>query len=205
MIVIIDYGTGNLGSIKNMLKKLGYDSKITCDSSEIEKSTKLILPGVGAFDYGMNQLNKTGIIQLLNKKVIEDGIPILGICLGAQLMCKSSEEGEIQGLGWIDAKVKKFPLSSNGNKYTVPHLGWDEVTFNKKSWISAQLRDEARFYFVHSYFIECKNQEDVLCSNSYSVEYHSAFERQNIIGVQFHPEKSHKFGFQLLKNFVEKY
>lgn len=201
----MDYGVGNLGSIKNMIKKLGHEAIITQNKKEIESAEKIILPGVGAFDYGMNQLVKAGLIEVLNKKVLNDKVPVLGVCLGAQIMCKSSEEGDALGLGWVDATVHRFPNFSKGIKYTVPHMGWDDVSFNKQTVLSTGLGIDTRFYFVHSYYIKCKNPKNVLCSNSYSAEYHSAFEHENIIGVQYHPEKSHKFGFQFYKNFIENY
>lgn len=204
MLVIIDYDAGNIGSLKNMLKKLGQDSHLTSDIEDINKATKLILPGVGSFDYGMHKLHELGIIETLDKKK-EEGTPILGICLGAQLMCNSSEEGEMEGLKWVNAKVIKFPNQVNNRKLLVPHMGWDKVKASKQSRLFDELAPESRFYFVHSYYIKCATEEDILAQNKNGVIFDSAFERDNTIGVQFHPEKSHKFGKQLLKNFIEKY
>jgi glutamine amidotransferase len=205
MIAIVDYEAGNIGSIQNMLQKLGSDSVITSDADVIAKADRIILPGVGAFDYGMQKLNDLGLIEILRRKALEEKIPTLGICLGAQLMCNRSDEGVLPGLCWIDAEVKKFPTLVNGKRYTVPHMGWEIVTKAKQAKIVSLLPEFARFYFVHSYYIQCHTSEDKLLSNQYSASFDSAFERDNIIGVQFHPEKSHNFGKQLLKNFIELY
>lgn len=204
MIAIVDYQAGNIGSIRNMLKKIGYDSLITSSAAEITKADHIILPGVGSFDYGMQKLQDFGLVDVLNKKKAS-GTPILGICLGAQLMCISSEEGTLPGLGWIHGEVKRFPGSDGSKKYTVPHMGWDIVQQTKRSKLFEGVEQPARFYFVHSYYIYCQLPEVVLTQNKYSTGYHSAFELNNIVGVQYHPEKSHKFGKQLLKNFIEKY
>lgn len=204
MIAIIDYDAGNIGSLINMIKRLGYNSYPTSDPSIIEKAGKLILPGVGAFDYGMGKLQELGLLDILNRKK-NDGTPILGICLGAQLMCQSSEEGKMKGLGWIEAKVVKFPNQIANRKLLVPHIGWDKVKAYKESRLFSELPSEARFYFVHSFHMNCLHENEKLAQNFYGVPYESAFEKDNIIGVQFHPEKSHKFGKQLLKNFIEKY
>jgi imidazole glycerol-phosphate synthase subunit HisH len=204
MIVIIDYDAGNVGSLKNMIKKLGHEAHLTSDISTIEKAEKIILPGVGAFDHGMSKLNELGIITALNKKK-DEGTPVLGICLGAQLMCQSSEEGSLEGLKWIEAKVIKFPNQVDQRKLLVPHIGWDKVRSYKASRLFSEMPDDARFYFVHSFHIHCSQQPDRLAQNNYGVPYDSAFEKGNVLGVQFHPEKSHKFGRLLLKNFIEKY
>jgi glutamine amidotransferase len=205
MIVIVDYGAGNIGSIKNMVRKIGHDSVITSDPLFLEKATKIILPGVGSFDYGMTKLKELNLLEVLNRKTLKEHTPTLGICLGAQLMCQSSEEGVLPGLGWISGKVKKFPAAQQGIKFTVPHIGWDIVKIKKNSKLFENVMLPARFYFVHSYYIACDNTDEVLTENKYSTPYHSAFEKRNIIGVQYHPEKSHTFGKQLLQNFVEKY
>jgi len=201
MITIIDYGMGNLGSISNMVKKVGGKSLITSDLAEIEKATKLILPGVGSFDNGMRQLKELGLVDLLNKKVLEDKIPIMGICLGMQLMTQFSEEGLEEGLSWIDAKTHKFV----SNSLKVPHMGWNIVVQQRESNLFNEIEDEKRFYFVHSYYVSCMKKEDILTTSLYGHDFVSSFEKENIIGIQFHPEKSHKFGMNLFKNFVEKY
>ncbi len=199
MIVVVDYGMGNLGSIANMIKKVGHKCLITSDLEEIKRATKLILPGVGSFDNGMKNLAELGMIEVLNQKVLIEKTPILGICLGMQLMTKSSEEGKLVGLGWIDAETKKF-VSDN---LKIPHMGWNIIKHQKESKLFNESESEKRFYFVHSYCVECFNQEDILTTTPYTHDFVSAFEKENIIGVQFHPEKSHKFGMNLLRNFME--
>lgn len=202
MVTIIDYGMGNLGSISNMIKKIGYKSVITSDLEKIKKATKLVLPGVGSFDNGMKNLENLGMIEVLNQKVLGDKIPILGICLGMQLMTKCSEEGALNGLGWIDAKTKKFVSDT----LKIPHMGWNVVNHQKDSSLfNEQLESEKRFYFVHSYYVDCFNNEDILTTTPYTHDFVSSFEKENIIGAQFHPEKSHKYGMTLLNNFLEKY
>lgn len=203
MVTIVDYQAGNIGSIGNMFKKLGVPTVVTSDRAVVAKAQFLVLPGVGAFDYGMTKLRELGLIDVLRSKAVEEKVPVLGICLGAQLMCNKSEEGKLEGLAWVDAEVKKFSTTCDGVRYRVPHMGWEHVTKVKNSKLLAGLPDPSRFYFVHSYYIECHNPDDVVLSNRYGVSFTSGFERDNIIGVQFHPEKSHNFGKQLLKNFLE--
>jgi len=206
MIVIVNYGLGNLGSIKNMLRKLGYASEISSDPLLIRNATKLILPGVGAFDTGMANLSKLGLIEILNHKVITEKTPVLGICLGAQLMTKKSEEGVLEGLKWFDAELLSFRTRLPKDKtLPVPNMGWIDVKAKKASKLLEGLPSEPRFYFVHTFFIQSNNLNDVLLESHYGFDYVSALEHNNIVGVQFHPEKSHKFGFKLLKNFVEKF
>ena len=202
MITIVNYGVGNLGSIKNMLKKVGVDSSITSDPDEIGEAEKLILPGVGAFDAAMRLLRQSGLIPTLNKRVIEDRKPVLGICLGMQLLTKCSEEGELPGLGWIDAEVKRFKFDP-GSPLKVPHMGWNVVHPQQSSPIIQNAESEERFYFVHSYYVQCRQREDVLMTANYGHDFDAAFVCGNIAGVQFHPEKSHKFGMRLLRNFAE--
>jgi glutamine amidotransferase len=203
MIHIIDYGLGNLGSIKNMFKKIGYDSTICNSPDQLENASKIILPGVGAFDTGMQNLNDGGWLEMLNKKVLVERTPTLGICLGMQLMCKKSEEGILSGLSWIDAEVKKFNFESTNLK--IPHMGWNDVFVAKNSDLLQDNFEDRRFYFVHSYYVTVANQANVLLNCNYGFQFNAAFQMENIIGVQFHPEKSHKFGLSLLKNFAEKY
>lgn len=204
MITIIDYKTGNLGSIQNILKRIGEVSVVTSDKDEIARATKLILPGVGAFDTGMRNLTGLNLIDILNKKVIEEKIPVLGICLGMQLLSKGSEEGSLPGLGWIDASTVRFKFEDS-TEYKIPHMGWNFIRQHKTGRLFDNMYPDSRFYFVHSYFFSANDPEDVLTSTTYEIEFTSAIERGNILGVQFHPEKSHKFGMKLLKNFVELY
>lgn len=198
MITIIDYGMGNLGSIKNMLKKIGVESEITNDRRLISRADKLILPGVGAFDKAMTNLNMLDLISLLNNKVLVEKTPVLGICLGMQLLAKRSDEGVSSGLGWIDGEVKRFNV---GRLFKVPHMGWNTIQQQKQHQLFYGMYDEPRFYFVHTYYFQCNYQKNVLTKTNYGVDFASTVIKDNIMGVQFHPEKSHKFGMKLLENF----
>lgn len=204
MITIIDYKTGNLGSILNILRKIGEDSVITSDIDEIASASKIILPGVGAFDTGMKNLTDLGLVDILNKKVVSEKIPVLGICLGMQLLSNGSEEGMYKGLGWIDAKTVRFRFVDTA-EYKIPHMGWNFIKQQKESKLFSGMFTDPRFYFVHSYYFKANDPSDILTSTDYEIEFTSAIERGNILGVQFHPEKSHKFGMKLLKNFVDLY
>lgn len=202
MIVIVDYRMGNLGSVANMLKRIGIEATITSEAADIEKADKLILPGVGAFDTGMNNLLMLGLVPVLNQQVLERGKPVLGICLGMQLMTRCSEEGNLAGLAWIDARVIRF--ASNGNTgLRIPHMGWNTVSSRKECPLLHDMPDDSRFYFVHSYHIVCDKQEDVSAVTRYGCEFASVIHRRSLYGVQFHPEKSHKFGMKILQNFVK--
>jgi glutamine amidotransferase len=204
MITIVDYKTGNLGSIQNILKRIGEQSVVTSDKEVIAAATKLILPGVGAFDTGMRNLMDLDLIDVLNSKVLNEKIPVLGICLGMQLLSNGSEEGKLRGLGWIDAETLKFRFVDS-IEYKTPHMGWNFLKQHKPSKLFEDMFSDPRFYFVHSYFFKTNNSGDILTSTTYEIEFTSAIEKENILGVQFHPEKSHKFGMKLLKNFVDFY
>jgi glutamine amidotransferase len=203
MIVIVNYGMGNLGSIINMLKKVGVQAKISSDPKDIESADKLILPGVGAFDTGMQSLRELDLVDLLNDKVLNQKTPTLGVCLGMQLITKRSEEGVLPGLGWIDGESIRFRFDPRQNNLKIPHMGWNTVNVQRTEPLFRGLEQEARFYFVHSYHVICNNLSDVLTTTDYGYEFVSALQRDNIMGAQFHPEKSHKFGMRLLKNFGE--
>jgi glutamine amidotransferase len=203
MIVIIDYGMGNIGSLQNMIKKAGGTSTISSNARDIENAEKLILPGVGAFDNGMINLQKLGLIDVLNKKVVVEKTPILGVCLGMQLLTKSSEEGVLSGLGWLNAKTVKFKFTGDSKKLKLPHMGWNTITIRKESLLFNGMYEDARFYFVHSYHLVCEDESDILTTTNYGYDFVSAVEKGNIFGVQFHPEKSHKYGLKLIKNFLE--
>jgi glutamine amidotransferase len=204
MIVIIDYGLGNLGSIANMLKKVRAEAKISSDPAEIEKADKLILPGVGAFDHGMQNLEEQGLIPLLNRRVLEEKTPTLGLCLGMQLFTGSSEEGARPGLGWIEGKTVRFRFDPNQSGLKIPHMGWNFIQPKCDSPLWTDwYGEETRFYFVHSYHVECHDPNDILATTVHGYEFTSMVQRENIIGTQFHPEKSHKFGMNLMKNFAE--
>lgn len=199
MIVIVDIGMGNLGSIQNMFKRIKVEAKVSFDPSEIDKASKLILPGVGAFDNAMQSLNERGLIDVLNQKIIKEKTPILGICLGMQLLGEESEEGILKGLAWIDAKTIRFRTNSNGVK--IPHMGWNTVEVKEGPGIFTGI-DEPRFYFVHSYHLICKVPSDVLTTTHHAYDFVSSVHHDNIWGTQFHPEKSHKFGMKLFSNFA---
>ncbi len=202
MIVIIDYGMGNLGSIQNIVKKAGYQSIISNKMEDISNADKLILPGVGNFKEAMINLANLNIINILNKKVLEDKTPILGICLGMQLMTSFSEEGNVDGLNWIKGKTTKFKFS-NQPEIKIPHMGWNEINQSKNHKFNADFETPSRFYFVHSYFVTCDESNDILHQTDYHGNFTSAFNKENIFGVQYHPEKSHVFGLKLMKNFIE--
>ncbi|HRE51721.1 MAG TPA: imidazole glycerol phosphate synthase subunit HisH [Flavitalea sp.] len=200
MITIIDYGMGNLGSIQNMFKRIGAASQITGDIGKIASASKLLLPGVGAFDAAMTRIAESGILDILNKKVVEDKTPVLGICLGMQLLSRSSEEGKLPGLGWVSARTIRFNFPQDSS-LKVPHMGWNRVNEVNKSELTRDLPEEPRFYFVHSYYVMADDPADVLMTTHYGHEFHSVIQHNNIYGAQFHPEKSHKFGMKLLENF----
>lgn len=199
MIKIVDYGMGNLGSIFNMFKRIGVPSMITSDLEEIKSAKKLLLPGVGSFDKAIEKINNSGIKEILDQKVLTEGTPILGICLGMQLLTNSSEEGIEKGLGYINASTKKF--SFQDKKMKVPHMGWNLVEKSSSSLLTKDFEKESRFYFVHSYYVKVENQENSILKTKYGLEFDSAINNKNIYGAQFHPEKSHRFGMKLLKNF----
>lgn len=205
MILILDYGMGNIGSILNMLKKFTKDVKISSEKEDIEKASKLILPGVGSFDRGMENLHKYGSIDTLNQSVLVQKKPVLGICLGTQLITRRSEEGKLPGLGWIEADTVRFQLADleNSRRLKVPHMGWNNVAYKKASKLFDNWEGNARFYFVHSYYVKCDDINNISSTASYGKEFIASVEKDNIFGVQFHPEKSHKYGMQLLKKFVE--
>lgn len=201
MIVIVDYGIGNIGSVLNMFKKIGVKEVVLSRREEdIENAHKLLLPGVGAFDIGMKTLESTGLIPVLQKKVIRDKIPIIGICLGMQLLTHRSDEGQQKGLGWIDAETVKFQPAHPDMK--IPHMGWNYVT-EAKSNVLLEGSEKKRFYFVHSYYVKCHREEDVLAWCDYGGNFACAVQKDNIWGVQFHPEKSHRFGMKLFENFAK--
>ena len=202
MITIIDYGMGNLGSIINMLGKIGVEAVSTSKIEDIEKARKIILPGVGSFDTAINNLNKLGLMTVLNKKVTEERIPTLGLCLGMQLLTEKSEEGKLPGLGWIRGRTIRFKFEDN---LKIPHMGWNTINIKKRSPLLRGLDNGSRFYFVHSYHLVCDDEKDILATADYGYEFPTVVERKNVLGVQFHPEKSHKFGMKLLENFAKNY
>lgn len=200
-IVIIDYGMGNLNSIKKKLLKFNIEPIISSSSNEISKAEKIILPGVGHFGKAMTNLKDLKLIDLLNRKALIEKKPILGICLGMQLMARYSEEGNVEGLGWLDAEVLRFKVQDK-LKYKVPHTGWNQIRILKKSLLMKDIPDFAEFYFVHSYYFKLKNEPEALNETDFEKKFVSAVEKDNIFGVQYHPEKSHDVGEKLLQNFI---
>ena len=204
-ITIVDYGCGNSASIRNMLKKIGHPSIISSDPVIIAESDKLILPGVGSFDHGMKKLEEFDLISVLNERALTHKTPILGICLGVQLFCKKSDEGMREGLGWIDAEVVKFDRERLSDSQKVPHMGWGDTRVTRVNKLIASNDEIPRYYYVHSYHLDCRDQDLILSTATHGYKFVSSIEQGNILGVQFHPEKSHRFGMALLKNFAEKY
>lgn len=203
MIVVIDAGIGNVNSIINMLKKINVPAILSNNIQQIEKADKLILPGVGAFDVGMQRLYKSGLIEAINKHALDEHKPLLGICLGMQLLGRRSEEGKDSGLGLIPFDNKRFAFDSN-SQLKVPHMGWDIVTTPHEDPLVEGLSSLQRYYFVHSYHAVCDNEDNVLMRCDYGYSFVAAVKKNNIYGVQFHPEKSHKFGMALLENFARR-
>lgn len=204
MLVIVDYGVGNLMSIQNMLKKAGVTAKIGARLEDILAATKLLLPGMGAFDNCMERFNNSGFIPTIEKRVLEEKIPVLGICVGLQMLMASSEEGALPGLGWISGKTIRFRPEQMDTVQKVPNMGWLDVQPKKKSRLFENLHD-ARFYFAHSYHVTPDQPSDILVTAHYGYNFAVGVERDNIVGVQFHPEKSHRYGMTLLKNFATGY
>lgn len=204
MLYIVDYGVGNLTSVQNMFKKAGVNSIISNDKIEIETADKILLPGMGAFDNCMNKFNQSGLRQVIEAKVLQDKVPVLGICVGLQMLMESSEEGVLSGLGWIHGKTVAFDNSKMHESYKVPNMGWLEIKKKKESKLLENL-DDSRFYFAHSYHVMPDDRNDELIVASYGYDFTAGIEKGNILGVQFHPEKSHRFGMQLLKNFADNY
>ncbi len=199
MITIIDYGLGNLGSIYNMFTRIRVPVQITSDLGVIADADKILLPGVGAFDNAMRRINGSGMREVLDRKALTDHIPILGICLGMQLLTRGSEEGTLEGLGWVAAQTKRIPAAPG---LKVPHMGWNVVIPSRPSHLTDNLPDDARFYFVHTYCVHVDNREDSILTAHHGIDFDAAVQVDNIYGAQFHPEKSHRFGMQLFRNFA---
>jgi imidazole glycerol-phosphate synthase subunit HisH len=202
MISIIDYGVVNIGSIKNMLKRIGAKVEVVTSEDQILTAEKIILPGVGAFDAGMTALQDLGFVKPLQQRVLMDQIPILGICLGMQLLGQGSEEGEQKGLCFVDGYCKKFDFDQSIIKHKIPHMGWNRLK-SKDSTLFDDLDDRSRFYFVHSYHMICREQSTILATSEYGIEFTAMIQEGNVYGTQFHPEKSHRYGMTLLNNFVK--
>lgn len=203
MIVIVDYGMGNLGSIANMLKQVGAPAVISADPYVIARAERLILAGVGAFDAGMERLHNLGLVPTMERMVLEEKLPFLGICLGMQLLGRRSEEGQRPGLGWLDADTVRFDFGANPARLRIPHMGWNELQPRASHPLLHDLGEEPRFYFVHSFYVRCDRREDALAQTEHGLYFDSVVGRGNLLGTQFHPEKSHRYGKKILQNFVE--
>lgn len=203
MIHIVDYGLGNVQAFLTMFKRLGLEATRAKTAADLANASKIILPGVGAFDHAVELLDQSGMRPVLEKLVVNDKVPVLGICVGMQILATSSEEGRLPGLGWVPGKVRSFRSDERSTSLPLPHMGWNDVQPKSGSPIFRGLESDARFYFLHSYFFECNEPSHVAAVASYGVDFSCAVSAANVYGVQFHPEKSHHFGAQLLKNFGE--
>ena len=201
MIAIIDHGMGNLGSVQNMLRKLGAPSARTSDPHEIRAADKIVLAGVGAFDGAMERLNELGLVSVIDERVTQRRVPVLGVCLGMQLMARSSEEGRASGFGWLDATVQAFSFKE-GRRLPTPHMGWEIVTPTRDSPLLPADGSEQRFYFSHGYHLVCNEPADVAATATYGYAFPAMTHRGNVLGTQFHPEKSHVFGMEVYRRFI---
>lgn len=202
MISVVDYGLGNVQAFVNVYNRLNIKVNVAKSADDFQKTTKIILPGVGCFDRAMQQFNSSGLRKLVEPLVLDEGIPILGVCVGMQMLAKASEEGELSGLGWIEGNVKKFDVRSMLKSQNLPHMGWNNAV-SEKDHLFKGMREDNRFYFLHSYYFDCFQESNIIAKTDYGFHFTSAVQKKNIFGVQFHPEKSHNDGAQLLKNFSE--
>ena len=203
MIVVVDYGVGNLASISNMLRRIGVSAAIAADPQAIAGADRIILPGVGAFDHAMRKLREGPLLSALERRVLRDKTPLLGLCLGAQLLTSESDEGKERGLGWVDAVTVRFDASRTTERLAIPHMGWSRVTTVRSHDLLKTDEPEPRFYFAHSYHIQCNDPHLVIGTARYGYDFTAAIAAANVMGVQFHPEKSHVFGMRLLRNFCD--
>jgi len=203
MITIIDYGVGNISAFENVYKRLNIPTKVAKIASDLENAEKLILPGVGAFDYAMNQLNNSGMRDKLDDLVLKDRVPVIGICVGMQMMGNKSQEGDLAGLGWINGDILKFDEKLIAQRTKLPHMGWNDVLSKSGEKLFSGLEQGAIFYFLHSFYFKCNDSENSIAYSNYGIQFTSAVKHNNIYGIQFHPEKSHQFGETLLNNFAK--
>jgi imidazole glycerol-phosphate synthase subunit HisH len=203
MIAIVDYDMGNLGSIRNMLRRIGAEPLVTSSREDLDRADRLVLPRVGAFDQAVQNLRRLDLVAPLNRAGLERRVPVLGICLGMQLMSRRSDEGVLPGLGWIDAETVRFQWKDEEPRLPLPHMGWNTIAVQQENSLLPAACPDERYYFVHSFHVRCNRKEDILATTCYGTEFVSAVIRENLFGTQFHPEKSHRFGMHLLKNFLE--
>lgn len=203
MIAIVDYGLGNIAAFANVYNRANIKVTVAKSSDDLKSASRLILPGVGHFDHAMELLQRSGMRDTLDRLVLGDKVPVIGICVGMQILARSSEEGALPGLGWIDADVRAFKSWEAARDLPLPHMGWNDVCPRGVDPLFNGLERDARFYFLHSYYVGCDRQDDVLATCDYGAEFSCAVRHANVYGVQFHPEKSHSFGNRLLKNFAE--
>jgi len=203
MIAIIDYGLGNVKAFAAVYTKLNIPYKIAKLPNDLINASKIILPGVGAFDYAMQRLEQSGLKNELTELVLKDKVPVLGVCVGMQMLANTSEEGKLPGLGWIDGTVKRFETTSMQSDYYIPHMGWNDISVIRQNNLLRDLDESKRFYFLHSYYFQCNNNDDKIAVTNYGLAFDCAVNHKNVYGVQFHPEKSHNWGVQILKNFAE--
>jgi len=202
MITIIDYGVGNIFAFQNVYKRLNIPTKIAKTQQDLADAKKMILPGVGSFDYAMSQLNASGMREKLDELVLEKKIPVIGICVGMQMMGNRSDEGKLEGLKWIDSEILKFDENLIQQRTKLPHMGWNDVAPINNHPLFIGLEKDAIFYFLHSFYFRCKNETESIAVSNYGISFSSAVHRENIYGIQFHPEKSHQYGEKLLHNFA---
>lgn len=203
MIAIINYGVGNIKAFVNIFRMLDISVKVADNVRDLESVDKIILPGVGAFDHAMDKLNSSGMRERIDELVLVKKVPVLGVCVGMQMLANKSDEGLSPGLGWIDADVRKFDVSKIKYKTNLPHMGWNDINIVGNNSLFIGLKENPKFYFLHSYYFHCNNEADIIATSDYGVEFTCAANHENIFGVQFHPEKSHQFGVQLLTNFTK--
>jgi glutamine amidotransferase len=203
MITIINYGLGNIRAFANLYKRMNVPVAIATRAQDLEGASKLILPGVGAFDHAMELLDASGMRQTLEDMVLRQAVPVLGVCVGMQILAGASDEGRLSGLGWIEGRVRRFDETMLPQPPRLPHMGWNDVVPAGGARLFAGLEQDSRFYFLHSYYFDCASNDNVLATSEYGTAFGSAVRSRNIYGVQFHPEKSHDYGVRLLKNFAE--